>query len=542
MQLPPLTPSNKLAIVALTKYNERSLNPIPWYEGYASRLTTSLTDDPRFSEPLYPDFEDYDYSHAVSNLEHVYLNDFDFNLEEDREELSRITRMEFEGNSFDTVARCRCGNPAMRGNYLINSGRTCPICGSKAETFLNQGEDSRIWLRCPEGVKKFVNIGFFVTFFNNMIVGAPSPKIGLVRYFMDPVYRAAQRKNRNGSNIAINQLLTHLGITDVNLNTFYDNCDQIMEYLLVGPGVRWNKYKKEGEAALDFYRRHKSIAFCDYIKVPNRYCMILEKSGKGVLTYQHHPETAKLYHAIADTMKSTNSYKLTEKDLQRNIDIVGKSLVALADQYRTTNNPKALFNKQGINRKHVCAGPVPCTGRSVITSKTGIIDANDILMPWKMCVPILGDEIKSYLYRRGFTPVKAAQLIVRAHNEVVPEVDEFFRDVEENRKCVVQAGRNPSIEYLSRRSFFLRVNRDLEDESIKISILSIGPYGADFDGDQMYVLFLMDNESKAKAYGALGHHQVLDKNSPFRVSKYAGQSATNLMNMNTLFMQTELQP
>lgn len=58
----------------------------------------------------------------------------------------------------------------------------------------------------------------------------------------------------------------------------------------------------------------------------------------------------------------------------------------------------------------------------------------------------------------------------------------------------------------------------------------------------MYVLFLMDNESKAKAYGALGHHQVLDKNSPFRVSKYAGQSATNLMNMNTLFMQTELQP
>lgn len=59
----------------------------------------------------------------------------------------------------------------------------------------------------------------------------------------------------------------------------------------------------------------------------------------------------------------------------------------------------------------------------------------------------------------------------------------------------------------------------------------------DFDGDQEYVIAIFDNESKAKAYGGWGHHQTLDRNAPFKVGDYAGQTATNLMNLNTLMTQ-----
>lgn len=52
--------------------------------------------------------------------------------------------------------------------------------------------------------------------------------------------------------------------------------------------------------------------------------------------------------------------------------------------------------------------------------------------------------------------------------------------------------------------------------------------------DNEYVVVLVDNESKAKAYGGWGHHQTLDRNQPFKVGDYAGQTATNLMNLNTL--------
>lgn len=487
MFFPEETPSNSLAIAALTKYSEEALNPMRWFNGYAQQLTTPLTDDPRFSEPLYYDFEDNNYAHDTSQLKHAYLNDFDFNLEEDREALSALTRMEFEGSSFDSIAKCRCGH--MKGNYLLGSGRVCPECGSQAEMFLDQGEDTRIWLRCPEGVKKFVNLGFFTTFFNNVTIGNPSPKIGVARFFIGPGYRQAEKKKRNGSIMAFQQMLNDLEIHEVNLNSFYDNCDRIMEYLLAGPGLRWTKYKAEGELMLDFYRRYKGIAFCDYMKVPSRYCMVLEKSGKDVLSYQHHPETAKLYHAIADTLKSNSCYKLTAKDIQKNIDITGKNLVALSDQYRMVNNPKALFNKQGINRKHVAAGPVPLTGRSVVTSHTGIIHADELIMPWKMVVSILEVPILSNLYRRGHTPVKARRMVMRAAYEIVPEIDAFFRDMEENRKVIVQVGRNPSIEYLSRRGMFLRINRDLEDESIKVPILAVGEMNMDFDGTFIIAVF-----------------------------------------------------
>ncbi|HHZ7225084.1 TPA: hypothetical protein ACWLXL_004512 [Pseudomonas aeruginosa] len=484
MELPELTPSLSLAIKRLTEYSEEVLDPLKDFVGYASKLDFSLEDDPRFSMPAYPDFEDYDYLHDTSRLKQVYLNDFDFNLEEDREALSRLTRMEFEGNSFDTVARCLCKDgKGLRGNYLLGTERVCPRCGSKAELFLDQGEDTRIWLKCPEGVKKFVNIGFFTTFFNNISIGNPSPKINVPRYFIDPLYRTKVKKQRNGTLIAINQMLGDLEIHHVDLNTFYDHCDRIMEYILVGPGERWSKYRGgEGAEILELYHRYKHIAFCNYLKVPSRYCMVLERVGKEVRSYEHQPETAKLYNAIADTMKSSNCYQLTEKDLQRNVDIVGKNLVALADQFRSVNNPKAVFNKHGINRKHVCAGPVPLTGRSVITSQTGIINHSEVIMPWKMVVTILEQPITNHLYRLGHTPRSARKLIYNAAYRIVPEIDAFLRRAEESRKVLVQMGRNPSIEYLSRRTNYLRVNRDLEDESIKIPITSVGPYNADFDG------------------------------------------------------------
>lgn len=59
----------------------------------------------------------------------------------------------------------------------------------------------------------------------------------------------------------------------------------------------------------------------------------------------------------------------------------------------------------------------------------------------------------------------------------------------------------------------------------------------DFDGDNEFTIWCMDNESKAKAYGGWGHHQTMDRNTPFKVGDYAGQTATNLINLNTLMHQ-----
>ena len=535
MYLPELTPSNEKAIAALTQYSEEALDPIPHFTAFAKKFGKSLEDDPLYSRPLYIDFEDFDYLHDTSRLKPVYLNDFDFNIQEDRDTLARLTRMEFNGNLFETVARCTCGK--LRGNYRLKQGKACDVCGDVPELFLDKGEDTRLWLRCPEGVTAFINIGFFTTFFNK--VGIGSPKVCVPRYFIDPVYRAQVNKQKNTTQVLLRNMLEELQITQIDLNTFHERCDDLMHWMLIGNGKRHCTTSHEGVLLMDVYQKNRHLAFCKYIKVPNRYATVLEKAGKEIYSYSHQPETAKLYFAIADTKRSNQVVKLSQVDLKKNVAIVGKTLVNLADQYRKINNPKALFGKPAINRKHVASGALPFTGRSVITSQTGIINPDELLVPWKMCLSMLEYHITSFLYRRH-TPYEAIRRINQAAYNIDPLIDEFFTDLEVNRKCVIEAGRNPSIEYLSLRAFFLRINRDLEDESIKIPILAVKEANADFDGDNVYVVIMVDNESKAKAYGAFGHHQVLDRNIPFRVGDYAGQAATNLMNLNTLMSQTPI--
>lgn len=469
MELPEITPSNQKAINVLTQYTVESLDPMTYLSKFALKFK-NLSDDPRYSKPLYPDFEDYDYLHDTSKLKPIYLNDLDLKLEEDRELLGRLTRMEFNGNTFDTVAQCTCGH--LRGNYRIRAGnpQICLYCGDPVEKFFNRGNDSKIWLKVPEGVDRFVNLGFYSTFFSNITVG--SPIVCIPRYFMDKDYRRTVDKAKNTSGIIVRTLLQALDIQEINMNTFYRNADRIMEWILVGEGRRYFKNSKEGQMYMDLWERNKHIAFPRYMKVPNRYSTVLEKSGKETFAYSYQPVTASLYISLTDTLKSNTTHRLTEAEKDKNVDVVGRTLCALAQQYVEVNNPTGLFLKTALNRKHVGSGSTPFTGRTVITSMTGIIDPDALIVPWKICISILEIHIKSYLYRKGHTPKQAKDRIAEAAYQIDPLIDEFFKDMEDGCKALVQSGRNPTIEYLSFHTFKLRVNRDLEDESIKLPILS----------------------------------------------------------------------
>lgn len=468
-----------LAVKTLTSYSEEKLNPLSHFEKFNKPGLIRPDDD--YSSPLYMDFEDYNYIHDTSSLNHIYLNEFDFNLEEDRARIKELTRLEFSGNTFDPVAKCRCPDNPLRGNYLLNSNKVCGKCGSKVEMFLDKGHDTNLWLKTPEGVDKFISIAIYNTFFTSLVIGTPS--IIVPRYFMDSTYRGQFTKKVTAASQVMSRLKEELSIKEFSLNTFVEKADDIVLWLTQGNGRRNLRKPKDGDKLYTFWLRYRSSAFSDYLKVPKNYATVLQMpTRKEVYSYKHQPDTAKLYFSIADTYKSNEVHKLTERELKKNLDIVGRNLVALAEQYGKQNNRLTMFAKKSLFRKHVCSGELPFTGRSVISSQTGIIDTNVLIVPWKMVITMLEPHIHSYLYRKGFTPTKVKNLLSRAAHKVVPILNDFFREVEESNKCLVQAGRNPSIEYLSLRTFFLSVNRDLEDESIKLPILAVKEMNADFDG------------------------------------------------------------
>ncbi|QMV29155.1 hypothetical protein AP1_0454 [Aeromonas phage AP1] len=79
---------------------------------------------------------------------------------------------------------------------------------------------------------------------------------------------------------------------------------------------------------------------------------------------------------------------------------------------------------------------------------------------------------------------------------------------------------------MSSRTFFIKFNRDIEDKSIRIPITCVKEFGADFDGDQMYVWFIPDLFGKVAGYANFGHQQMLDPNKPFRTSRFATRAST----------------
>lgn len=540
---PKPTPELQRVIAKLTDPSLVDANPLAKFNEYASRVKHRLQDDLKFSQPLYPDFEDYDYLHDTSESTPIYLNDYDLNMEEDRQRLAKLTRLEFNGNTFMNYAQCSPGCGVLTGNHLVGSGVTCPACGNTVELHYDKQHEVGLWIKCPEGVDAFVSHSFYNTFFSSIcVMKQGATRIIIARYFMDPNYRREIKQKRVVTEMLLLNILKELGITDISMNGLYHHCEQLMAYFLSGPGIKHTGLKDRAIEAWTFWNRFKHKAFHHHLKVPSRFSTILEHNERGTWGVEGQTETKQIYYTIAGCKKSSEFYELTSADKKRNVGIVGAKIIELNDMYMRKLNKRQIFHKKAISRKHICSGNLPVTGRRVITSITGLVNPNQIVIPWKLAVSMLAVHITNELYRKGFTPLKAIRHLNVTAYKVDDVVNNFLQRMENERKILGESHRNPTNEYLSIKSFWVSVNRCLDDESLKISILACASYNADFDGDQMPIRICLDNESKAKAYGAFGHHQTLDKNIPFRVSGLAGMPATHLMNLNMMMhaIKTEL--
>lgn len=62
-----------------------------------------------------------------------------------------------------------------------------------------------------------------------------------------------------------------------------------------------------------------------------------------------------------------------------------------------------------------------------------------------------------------------------------------------------------------------------------------------FDGDNMYLFFIPDMAGKVNAYSNWGHHQMVDPNKPFKTSRFVAATRTNLLNINSVLLNTPIE-
>ena len=59
--------------------------------------------------------------------------------------------------------------------------------------------------------------------------------------------------------------------------------------------------------------------------------------------------------------------------------------------------------------------------------------------------------------------------------------------------------------------------------------------------DNMYLFFIPDMVGKVNAFSNWGHHQTLCPNKPFKTSRFVAMSRTNLLNINSLILNTPIE-
>lgn len=490
------SPERDVAVEVLAGESFDDLLPIKQFERYQEELGEKLFDDQSYYAPLYPDFRDFNFAHDTSKSQPIYLNDFDFCLEEDRDRLEKLIRMDFDADTFETIASCGCDKP-LKGNHLIGSGRVCKNCGNQVERLVDTELSTKVWLRLPTGVHSFINPAFYKTFLQK--IATASPKIEIITYIIDPGYR---RKINANSSEKLRELQSHLKrlITRLDLNEFVLHADTIMDHFLLGDGRTLTALKNaDAKEIMLGYMDFKDTVFTKYLPVPNKLSTVIEKSGKERYASSSQLKMDSTYMSIADTKDNTELYQVNEFDVHESVNRVGKGIVALAAQ-NSQHLKDFMFPKPGAARKLVASGSLPMTGRSVITSRTGIHNPGMIEIPWIMALSQLEKQILSHLYRKGYSPTAALTKISKAAHYLDPDIDAFFRYHEERNDIVCKAGRMPSIQYLSRRAFFARVKRDLGDQSIGLPILSVSNYNADFDGELLPSLNFFNCWNPVKLY------------------------------------------
>ncbi|QDH47039.1 putative RNA polymerase beta prime subunit [Aeromonas phage LAh10] len=519
-------------IRVLKDYSEEQLLPQNLFNqilegtGYIPEM-----DDERFYTAIYPHFENYDQRHDNCTTLPIYLNDHDFRIEEDRERIVQALRTEYEGNTFDTVAVCSPSCGKYRGNMYLNSGIVCDVCGETPSRPLSEQIETKVWLRTPPRVSGFLSPAIYEVFLSKL--KTKTPKINFVQYWMDEGYRRDKRfRDPVGETPAykmaqkLNAFSSAIGI-DFGYNNFIDNIDTIINAAVTQDfmGIL-DLNEVQRDHCTRFWAKYKGFAVSNFLPLPNKIATVIESDQRDRYVNKEKTDLEKIFFTIADMY-----HEMDHRSVQNEV-LFGKNYFEMQAVMLKVMK-EILFKKKGMFRYHAGAGKLPFTGRSIITGESGVCRSDTVVVPWLYGITCLNHHLTNWLYRRGYTPKAVKRIIRESANFRHPVIEEFFDWVENNRYAVATVGRNPSIQFLSSRTFFIKFNRDIEDKSIRIPITCVKEFGADFDGDQMYVWFIPDLFGKVAGYANFGHQQMLDPNKPFRTSRFATRAKNVLLNLNS---------
>jgi DNA-directed RNA polymerase beta' subunit len=126
------------------------------------------------------------------------------------------------------------------------------------------------------------------------------------------------------------------------------------------------------------------------------------------------------------------------------------------------------------------------------------------------------------LLRRGWTAKSASKLIFDHVHTYHPVIDECLKEMISESKwkgLPIKLQRNPSLlPGSSQDKYITQFKPVVTDLTISISTLVVGPYNADFDGDELNAMIMLDNEMTEHLQKLNTHYSATNMDKPYNVS------------------------
>lgn len=455
--------------------------------------------------PVFQQLVSFDDMFYKLSSEPVIINDIANNTEEAREELRSMVISRFSSDMVSLIPSCLCGDK--RGQYSAGKDCVCEKCGTKVGSSIEDDIEPLIWFRKPNGVQRLINPIVWIMLRQRFTKSG----FNIIQWLCDTTYRTVVKQP------PVVTKLVEAGIQR-GYNNFVENFDMIMQYLFSLKDFKAKKGKDE--YLKPFLETYRHAIFSDYIPLPNKCILIIEKTNVGVYV---DPIIIGAVDAIEMLTSIDNSYY--DQNPRTKANRMVKALAKLCDFYEKfyKNN---LAVKSGQFRKHIYGSRTNFSFRAVISSLTGPHDYDEIHVPWGIGLTAFRPMLINKLINIGYSMNAAIGLLlghVEKYNELLNRLlCELIRESRDG-KIAVLLQRNPSLlQGSAQRVFITKFKTDPADTTISLSILICKAYNADFDGDALNCSIAIDNMMGDFWYPLAPEFNIFQLDIPDKISSNIG--------------------
>ena len=334
----------------------------------------------------------------------IIINTLVNNSEEDKEAIKELVTTRYSSDMITLLPSCRCG--MTKGEYSI--GVSCNFCKTTVQSNIENDIEPTVWFKRPNGVAQLISPIVWIMLKSRFRQSG----FNIIQWLTDTGYHPQVKQP------AVVNKIAETGIQR-GYNYFVENFDNIISYLFSLKEYR----KKEDDYLKMLIEQNRDCIFSDYIPIPNKSLLIVEKTNVGVYVDNI------IVEAI-DAIQMLVSIDLNYHDQSSRVkeNRTAKAISRLSDFYEKFYD-KSLGKKSGQFRRHIFGTRTNFSFRAVITSLTDTHYYKEIHVPWGVGVTAFQPHLINKLGKMGMDLNSALGLLLGHVEKYHPLIDKLLEEI-----------------------------------------------------------------------------------------------------------------